>query len=315
MALHVLVTEPHHPTRNPPLLFVHGAWHSSWCWIEHFTGFFADLGYTSYALDLTGHGESSGSLRKTLIAHYVSDVRRVAVTLSEEPVIIGHSMGGLVTQRYLARYRAKAGVLMAPVPVIGAIGATLRVIRDHPRAFIRANATFNLGPIIDEPQRAIDLLFGPEMNPDKAHEYALRLQDESYLAYLEMILDPPRPSKVRDPITVLGAEHDAIFSVAEVNATARAYGTEARIFERMGHDMMLEPQWRQPAQTIANWLETLCDIPGTVVVKPAVAQIQVPRDSVYISCRIRTGTHRCARSCHRCAGPVAASCHRLLRST
>jgi len=256
MTLHVSVTEPHNEAHTPPLLFVHGAWHSSWCWTEHFTGFFANLGYTSYAVDLTGHGDTHGSLRTTLIAHYVSDVRRVAVALPEEPVIIGHSMGGLVTQHYLARYGAKAGVLMASAPTRGAIGATLRVARDHPRAFLRANATLNLGPIVDEPERAIDLLFGPDMDPARARQYALRLQDESYLVYLEMILALPRPSKVRDPVIVLGAERDAIFSVAEVKATARAYGTKATIFEHMGHDMMLEPQWRLPAQTIADWLAT-----------------------------------------------------------
>jgi len=256
MTLHVSVTEPRNKTHSPPLLFVHGAWHSSWCWTEHFTGFFADLGYTSYALDLTGHGDTSGSLRTTLIAHYVSDVRRVAMSLPEEPVIIGHSMGGLVTQQYLARYRAKAGVLMASVPTRGAIGATLRVARDHPRAFLRANATWNLGPIVDEPARAIDLLFGTDMDPQEARRYALRLQDESYLAYLEMILALPRPSRIRDPVVVLGADQDAIFSVTEVEATARAYGTKATIFEHMGHDMMLEPQWHLPAQTIADWLAT-----------------------------------------------------------
>ncbi|MFV2000955.1 MAG: alpha/beta hydrolase [Acidimicrobiia bacterium] len=254
MALQVFVTEAHTHIATPPLLFVHGAWHSSWCWMEHFTGFFADLGYTSYAVDLTGHGDSHGSLRTALISHYVSDVRKVAVALPAEPVIIGHSMGGLIAQHYLTRYRARAGILMAPVPTRGAIGATLRVACHHPRAFIRANATFNLGPIVDEPERAINLLFGPDMDPRKAHQYALRLQDESYLAYLEMILALPRPSKVRDPMIVLGAERDALFSVGEIEATARAYGTQATIFEGMGHDMMLEPQWRLPAQTIADWL-------------------------------------------------------------
>lgn len=257
MALQVFVTEPRHKRAFPPLIFVHGAWHSSWCWTQHFTEFFADLGYVSYAIDLTGHGESHGNLRKTLIAHYVSDVRKLAMELPAEPVIIGHSMGGLVTQNYLARYRARAGVLMAPVPTRGAIGATLRVVRRHPKAFVRANVTWNLGPIVDEPERAIDLLFGPDMDHVLARDYALRLQDESFPAYLEMILAPPKPSKLRDPIIVLGAKNDRIFSVAEVRATARAYGTNATIFDRMGHDMMLEPGWRLPAQTIADWLARL----------------------------------------------------------
>ncbi len=255
MALEVLVTKPTREIDKPSLLFVHGAWHGAWCWTEHFTGFFADLGYPSYAVDLQGHGASPGNLRRTRIAHYVANVHRVVVELPTAPIVIGHSMGGLVVQHYLARYRAPAAVLMAAVPTRGAIGATLRVATQHPLAFLRANLTLSLGPIIDDPQRATALLFGPHMDPVDAARYAAGLQDESYLAYLEMILEVPRPSLVQDPVLVLGAEQDSIFSEPEIHATARAYGTEAIMFPNMGHDMMLEPGWEGPAQAIAEWIE------------------------------------------------------------
>ena len=257
MALEVLVTEPNVDAGHPPLLFVHGAWHGAWCWTEHFTGYFADIGYRSYALDLTGHGASPGNLRSARIDRYVTDVRRVAIELPSPPVLVGHSMGGLVVQQYLARYRAKAGVLIAPVPRIGAIGATWRVATRHPLAFARADATLTLGPIVDEPDRAISLLFGPDMDPDDAARYAARLQDESYLAYLEMILELPHPSRVHDPVLVLGAAQDAIFSPSEIHATARAYGTEAIIFPDMGHDMMLKPAWQEVANAVAKWIAKL----------------------------------------------------------
>jgi pimeloyl-ACP methyl ester carboxylesterase len=257
MALEVVVTEPNVDAGQPPLLFVHGAWHASWCWTEHFTDYFSDIGYRSYALDLTGHGASPGNLRTARIDRYVTDVRRVAIELPSSPVLVGHSMGGLVVQQYLARYRATAGVLMAPVPSIGAIGATWRVATRHPLAFLRANATLTLGPIVDEPDRAISLLFGPDMDPEDARLYATRLQDESYLAYLEMIFELPRPSRVHDPVLVLGASQDAIFSPSEIHATARAYGTEAIIFPGMGHDMMLEPAWRDVADAMAIWIGKL----------------------------------------------------------
>jgi len=254
MDLNAIVTEPSGRAQPTELVFVHGAWHGAWCWTEYFTEFFADLGYRSYAVDLRGHGSSEGSVRSARIGDYVQDVRRVVLELSDEPVLIGHSMGGLVVQQYLARYRARGGVLMASVPTIGAIGATLRVIRDHPVAFLRANATLSLGPIVDDPDRAAALLFGPEIDREIADGYTGRLQTESYPAYLEMIADLPRPARVVDPVLVLGAQHDAIFSSSEVSATARAYGTEAVIFDGMGHDMMLEPSWAKPAEVIAGWL-------------------------------------------------------------
>jgi pimeloyl-ACP methyl ester carboxylesterase len=179
--------------------------------------------------------------------------------LDAEPVVVRHSMGGLVVQQYLSRYRAAAGVLMAPVPTTGAIGATLRVIRNHPKAFLRANMALSLGPIVDEPDRATALLFGPQMDQDDARRIARCLQDESYPAFLEMILDLPRPTQVQDPMLVLGAQLDAVFSIAENGRTARAYGTEAIIFEGMGHDMMLEPGWDGAAGTIAEWLASTLD--------------------------------------------------------
>lgn len=257
MSLDVLVTRPVVARDTPPIILVHGAWHGAWCWTEHFTGFLAEEGHTSYAIDLRGHGNSPGRLRSTRIAHYVADVRRVAIEIGDEPVLIGHSMGGYVVQHYLGSFRARGGVLMATVPSHGAILATLRVARRHPRAFARANATWSLGPIMDDPNRAAELLFGPELPSDEAARFTSLVQDESYLAFLEMILDRPDPRKVQDPVLVLGAALDALFSPREIERTAAEYGTTATIFDDMGHDMMLEAGWEGPARAIADWINTL----------------------------------------------------------
>jgi pimeloyl-ACP methyl ester carboxylesterase len=120
-----------HPT---PLLFVHGGEHAAWCWDEHFLDFFADKGYRALALSLRGHGGSATSkrLRSCSIADYVEDVCSVADNLTATPVVIGHSMGGFIAQKYLETHDAPAGVLMASVPPRGHLGATLRLVRRHP---------------------------------------------------------------------------------------------------------------------------------------------------------------------------------------
>jgi pimeloyl-ACP methyl ester carboxylesterase len=257
MSLDVVVTHPDTETDAPPLLLVHGAWHGAWCWTEHFTWFLADRGFTSYAVDLRGHGSSPGNLRTSRIAHYVADVRRVAVELPSPPVLIGHSMGGFIVQHYLMRYRALAGVLMAPVPVHGAIGAAVRVARHHPGAFARANASWSLGPIVDDADRASALLFGPHLDDEARRRHTGRIQDESYPAFLEMLLHRPRPREVRDPVLVVGGSLDALFSPGEIRRTAAAYGTEAVIFDDIGHDMMLDRGWERPAGVIADWIGDL----------------------------------------------------------
>ncbi|MEN8040984.1 MAG: alpha/beta fold hydrolase [Actinomycetota bacterium] len=257
MELNVVVTEAAGQAHPTPVVFVHGAWNGAWCWTEHFTQAFADAGFTSYAIDLRGHGASEGSVRTSRISHYVHDVRRLVLELDTDPVIVGHSMGGLITQHYLSQYRAAGGVLMASVPTTGAIGATVRFASSYPGAFVRVNATFSLWPVVDDPERAASLMFGPTMPHTEAVEYAKRLQNESYPAYLEMIADLPRASRVTDPMLVLGGQHDWLFSPSEVRATARAYGTEAKIFGGMGHHMPLDRGWRGPADTIIEWIGQL----------------------------------------------------------
>src|ERR1700744_1229308 len=101
-----------------PLLFVHGAWHAAWCWNENFLGFFADKGYRAVALSLRNHGNSAKrSPRRSSVGDWVDDVASVADSLGAPPVVIGHSMGGFVVQKYLETHGAPAGVLLASIPV------------------------------------------------------------------------------------------------------------------------------------------------------------------------------------------------------
>jgi alpha-beta hydrolase superfamily lysophospholipase len=64
----------------------------------------------------------------------------------------------------------------------------------------------------------------------------------------------PKAHLVSTPLLVLGAQCDGTLTNAEVAATARTYRTEAGFFPGMGHDMMLEPEWRTVAERIHRWL-------------------------------------------------------------
>jgi pimeloyl-ACP methyl ester carboxylesterase len=257
MELHVLTTEARVDRQRPPVILVHGAWHASWCWSEHWTGYLADRGYTTHALDLRGHGESPGSLRKAGIGSYVEDVRSVADALDENPIIVGHSMGGFVTQHYLMKHEARAGVLVASVPTHGAIPAAVRVAKRHPSAFARSNAKLNLGPIVDDHHRAKDLLFGPHLEDHHIERHTARLQDESYLAFVGMMFSLPRPKKVSNPMLVVGASHDRLFPPKSVEATAKAYGVDAKIFDGMGHNMMIDKGWDNVADSVVEFLDSV----------------------------------------------------------
>jgi len=241
-----------------PLLFVHGAWHGAWCWDEHFLDFFADRGYACHALSLRGHGASPGRdrLRWTRIREYVSDIAETAAQLPTPPILIGHSMGGFAVQKYLERHTAAGAVLVAAVPPTGVLRVTLYVARRHPVLLAKVNATMRLGPLVGTPELARDLLFSACTPDEQVNTYQQRLQDESYLAFLDMLaLDLVKSKHVdRVPMLVLGAEHDAVVTQRQIRRTAAVYGAEAEILPGLGHDVMLEPGWQAVAERIDGWL-------------------------------------------------------------
>jgi pimeloyl-ACP methyl ester carboxylesterase len=134
MNLEVITRQPASVSRSTPILFVHGAWHGAWCWDEHFLPYFAQHGYAVHAPSLRGHGQSAGGDRIKFhrIADYVADVARVAASLPTPPIIIGHSMGGLVVQKYLETHSPPAAVLLASVPPAGVLATTLRIATRRP---------------------------------------------------------------------------------------------------------------------------------------------------------------------------------------
>ncbi|MBA2678378.1 MAG: alpha/beta fold hydrolase, partial [Ktedonobacteraceae bacterium] len=230
----VLTTrEPENKSHATPLLFVHGAWHGAWYWDEHFLPYFAQHGYVAHALDLHGHGKSEGQekLRWVSIANYVSDVAQTAAQFERPPVLIGHSMGGLIVQKYLETYQVPAGILLASVPPRGVLRTTLSIARRHPLAFLKTNLTLKLYHIVGTSRLAHEAFFSAEMPEQQVNEYYTRVQNESYRAFLDMLVFClPRPQRVKTPMLVLGAEKDVIFIPREVEATARAYATQAQIF-------------------------------------------------------------------------------------
>lgn len=257
MRLEVIMRPAESHPRPTPLLFVHGAWHGAWAWETHFLSYFAQHGYYAHALSLRGHGNSEGreGIRWHRISGYVDDVKQVADTLPSPPVVIGHSMGGFIVQKYLERYAAPAGVLMASAPSNGVIGTTLRLTVRHPLVFLKTNVLLKLYAVVETPKLAREHLFSARTPDAIVQQTHARLQDESYLGYLDMLLlNLPRPSKVSAPVMVIGASNDGVFTVGEQHATARAYGTQAVIVGDTGHNMMLEPTWQTSADHILKWL-------------------------------------------------------------
>jgi len=263
MQLELVVREAKEKAFTHPILFAHGAWHGAWCWEEKFIPYFLENGFDCYAFNMRGHGasECERPFHLSGVDDYVADLESVVRQIGTDLVLVGHSMGGLVVQRYLETHGAPAAVLMASVPPGGILRFVMRVARRHPKTFIKYLATLNPRVAVATPELVCDLFFSEDVPHEKLDRYFSKMGTESARAAIEMIaLRLPRAGRVRawgTPVLVLGAADDTVFSPAEVKATARAYGVEAEIYDEMAHDMMLEAGWQDVADRIMDWLREL----------------------------------------------------------
>lgn len=99
-----------------PLIFVHGSFGGYFMW-DMFVEHFASKGFECYTLSLRGHKPSGGeeSLGQLTMQDYVKDVQGIVLELEiENPLPVGHSMGGLVVLMYAAQYKPPAVVALGP---------------------------------------------------------------------------------------------------------------------------------------------------------------------------------------------------------
>lgn len=255
--LELLAHVPPGPLRTTPLLFIHGAYTAAWCWQEHFLPFFAAAGYAAYAVSLSGHGESRGRdrLDSFSIADYVADVAAIAAGLPAPPVLIGHSMGGFVVQKFLESRDAPGAVLMCSVPPQGLMASAFGLMFSRPGLMKDLNRLMGGGEVSLETLR--DALFAQPVAADDLKRFYRYAQPESYRAIWDMTLfNLPHPSRIGGaPLLVMGAEYDHLIPASLVEMTARTYNVAAEIFPGMGHGLMLERDWKRPAQRMLEWLK------------------------------------------------------------
>ena len=225
-----------------PIVLIHGAWHGPWCW-DDVAAELRSRGHEVQAVTLPGH-DRPGDPRRiwNRISQYVDAVDTAVAGLSAAPMLVGHSMGGYTVQRYLEAKTAAAGVLVASVPWRGTLRPNLRAIRRRPGPTLLAAVTLDYSRMVADADLVRELFFSPQTPDDVVTSTVDRLRNESALAVNTMAFRRIRPGKITTPMFVIGAEGDAVFSVAEQRELGEAYGVEADIVAG-GHDLMLDTTW------------------------------------------------------------------------
>ncbi|RBP16140.1 pimeloyl-ACP methyl ester carboxylesterase [Roseiarcus fermentans] len=246
------------PSQRPPLLFVHGSFCGGWVWAEHFLPFFAEAGWNCLAVSLRGHGQSDGrkQLDSFTIADYVADVAEAAAECDRPPVVIGHSMGGIVAQRFVRTHKAAGLALLAPTSLSGLGGSFLTMSVFHP-SLLRALGRVQTGGMEAADFDAIRRgLFSQDFPIDVALRYLPLFQRESLLANAELMAPQwlTVMGRPRLPALVIGGRSDCFVPSIDVRTTAIVWGADTHIVDDIPHAMMLDTSWPVPAGILAEWL-------------------------------------------------------------
>lgn len=242
----------------PTIVMVHGAFCGAWAF-ERFRRPFEARGWNVLAPDLPGRAD--GRVAGLSMSDYADFVVRTCADLPERPVLLGHSLGGLVCQMAARRVRPRALALLAPSPPWGVSGSSLE---EAITAFgVQLADPFWTGAV--QPDRALMRRHSLDRTPRAQREAILaRLVPESGRAIREVLnwwLDPflttsvgagPLPA----PSLCIAGERDSVHPAATVRQVASRIGGDFRAMPGMSHWLVGEEGWEAVAEAVLGWLES-----------------------------------------------------------
>lgn len=242
-----------------PILMQHGMWHGAWTW-QWWQPLFAEWGWESVAVSLPGHGASPAQrpIELCTLDYYLGFLKAEVDRLEQPPVLMGHSMGGALTQWYL-KYCGdlSAAVLVAPWLSHSTLLDLPKVLTLDPWLLPLSSLAWSAAPWMRSPRHAARALItdGALITPEELYD---RLRPESQMVVLQH--NPPfwsPPDDVRTPLLWVAAEKDAVISVKYASRSAEFYQAEHIIVPDAGHNVMMEVSYWETARAIMEWLEKL----------------------------------------------------------
>lgn len=248
--LHLRTYEPRNRvTPRLPLIMVHGGFQAAWVF-SYWGPIFATLGWRALALSLRGHGSSwqpgNRDFAKTRVEDYADDVETLYRALGEDPLLLGHSLGGLVVQRVARRGIGKALVLVASV-------VSPQLLGRAPRPFFPEEAPLVFNAYTTEPvsQRHFyndGLRVGALVDESMGPESPAALNDSGG----GRLISPP--DEISVPVLCVHGSRD-VTAVPDARAVAALFGGTALEIPDCGHCVMLDGASHQAALLVDNWLK------------------------------------------------------------
>ena len=230
-----------------PIIFIHGAGGSSATWIMQLRGL-SDA-FNVIAVDLNGHGKSKDRFEKDVTKSYLDDINSV-ITKYNQSILVGHSMGGMLTQLYALNNPEK----LRGIVLVGT-GAKLKVL---PSIFDLLKNNFDgyidlVGGFMFHKGASPELVEASEIEMRKCKPDIIS-RDFTACDMFD-IMDVV--SKISVPTLIIVGQYDSMTPVKYSEYLHRSINhSTLKIIENAGHAVMLE----QPGvlnKTIRNWISSL----------------------------------------------------------
>lgn len=201
------------------------------------------------------------ALGETSLLDYVADLEKMILALPEKPVVIGHSMGGLLALLLCAKGLARAGVLLTPAPP----SDILAIRPSNLMAFARIQARWgwwrkphraNLGEALSYTFNTADRATGAKEHSAFVHESGRALLEIALPWFDRAKAAKVDPRCVTVPLLFVAAEKDRLVPPDVVRRTAKqfAHVSDYAEFDGQGHWVLGQPGWERVADHAEAWL-------------------------------------------------------------
>ena len=253
--------------KSNTIVLIHGMFVNNTSWNEWKT-YFEKQGYTVYAPANPGHDGTPASLRthihpqltKTGFEDVVMNIVKLIDTLPEKPIVIGHSMAGLVVQKLVEMDKAYAGIsidgappknVMPPFSTIKIVWPALNFFKGGHYMGTRDwynRAFFNTLPAAEQ-EKAFDAIAVPESRKIGRDTVLKSFSNVNF-------------KKPHQPLLFIAGEKDTIFGPALTRKIAGRYKdvnskVDYKEFAGRSHFIAGEKGWQEVADYILNWIEKL----------------------------------------------------------
>jgi alpha-beta hydrolase superfamily lysophospholipase len=238
------------------VLLVHGiAEHSGR--YEHVGRYLAERGFDVLAFDSRGHGQSGG--RRGHVEHFtdhLDDVEDLIVErrqLGAPVVLIGHSLGGLISASYMVSGRPQPDLLVLSAPALDADLprwqrlAAKALARIAPRLFVKTRVDPSILTRNEEVQAAY------LADPLRVGGSTARLGQESFAAMAETSASIDR---ITVPTYVLHGGDDRLVPPSASRPLADLPNVTYRLWPGLRHECFNEPERDDVLAEVVDWLDT-----------------------------------------------------------